>query len=122
MVPLAIPDELRVGEDVYVAHCPERVLPGRILLEVVQNDRIVGGVTPACAARAKIFYESFVNGQVFDTSSLVAEVTKLTTGATAAVAEEQGAKAADPATAPPPTEAKTYPLPDAEPGTEPPGT
>jgi lipid-binding SYLF domain-containing protein len=54
--------------------------------------------------------------------ALVAEVTKMTTGATSAVAEEQAAKAADPATAPPPTEAKTYPLPDAEPGTEPPGT
>jgi UDP-N-acetyl-D-mannosaminuronic acid dehydrogenase len=77
VVPLAIPDHLRVGDDVFVAHCPERVLPGRILLEVVQNDRVVGGVTPACAERAKAFYEAFVNGCVLATSALVAEVTKL---------------------------------------------
>jgi UDP-N-acetyl-D-mannosaminuronic acid dehydrogenase len=77
VVPLAIPEGMCVGEDVYVAHCPERVLPGRILLEVVQNDRVVGGITPACAQHAKAFYESFVNGGVYATSALVAEVTKL---------------------------------------------
>jgi lipid-binding SYLF domain-containing protein len=54
--------------------------------------------------------------------ALVAEVTKLTTGATSAVAEEQVKKETDPVTAAPATEAKTYPLPDPEPGTEPPGT
>lgn len=73
----AIPDGMRVGEDVFVAHCPERVLPGRILLEVVQNDRVVGGVTHACTAKAKAFYESFVNGLVLPTSAVAAEVTKL---------------------------------------------
>jgi UDP-N-acetyl-D-mannosaminuronic acid dehydrogenase len=73
----AVPDNLRVGEDVFVAHCPERVLPGRILLEVVQNDRVVGGVTPACTRRAQAFYESFVNGRVLGTSAVAAEVTKL---------------------------------------------
>ena len=73
----AIADNLEVGVDVYVAHCPERVLPGRILLEVVQNDRVVGGITPACTEKALGFYESFVNGQVFGTSALAAETTKL---------------------------------------------
>jgi UDP-N-acetyl-D-mannosaminuronic acid dehydrogenase len=73
----AIPEGLRVGEDVFVAHCPERVLPGRILLEVVQNDRVVGGITPACTERATQFYESFVHGSVLGTSALAAEVTKL---------------------------------------------
>ena len=53
--------------------------------------------------------------------ALVDEVTKLTSGAATAVADEQAAKETDPATAPPPAEPKTYPLPDAEPGTEPPG-
>ncbi len=77
VVPLAIPPELKVGQDVFVAHCPERVLPGRILLEVVQNDRVVGGVTAACTQKARAFYESFVNGQVLATSALAAEVTKL---------------------------------------------
>ena len=73
----AIPQHLEVGKDVFVAHCPERVLPGRILLEVVQNDRVVGGITPRCTERAQVFYESFVNGQVFATSALSAETTKL---------------------------------------------
>jgi UDP-N-acetyl-D-mannosaminuronic acid dehydrogenase len=53
------------------------VLPGRILLEAVQNDRVVGGITPQCAQRAKAFYETFVTGQVFATTATTAEVTKL---------------------------------------------
>lgn len=78
VVGMAAPEELTVGEDLFVAHCPERVLPGRILLEVVQNDRVVGGVTPACTAVAQRFYETFVNGEVLPTSALAAEITKLT--------------------------------------------
>lgn len=77
VVPGAIPGNLVVGRDVFVAHCPERVLPGRILLEAVQNDRVVGGMTPACAQRAKAFYETFVQGQVLPTSAVAAEITKL---------------------------------------------
>ena len=73
----AIPQGLEVGKDIFVAHCPERVLPGRILLEVVQNDRVVGGVTTACTRMAKEFYESFVSGNVFGTNAVAAEVTKL---------------------------------------------
>ena len=74
---MAVPEHLTIGEDVFVAHCPERVLPGRILLEVVQNDRVVGGMTPTCSAHAKQFYESYVSGEVFATGAVVAEVTKL---------------------------------------------
>ncbi len=77
VVPLAVPEGMKVGVDVFVAHCPERVLPGRILLEVVQNDRVVGGVTPACTQRALDFYETFVNGKVLATTAIAAEVTKL---------------------------------------------
>ena len=73
----AIPDGMSVGQDVFIAHCPERVLPGRILLEVVQNDRIVGGITDECTDRAKGFYESFVSGNVLSTTARVAELTKL---------------------------------------------
>lgn len=73
----AVPLGLTVGRDVFVAYCPERVLPGRILLEVVQNDRVVGGVTKACTERARQFYESFVNGNVIATTAVVAELTKL---------------------------------------------
>lgn len=77
VVPRAIPPELTVGRDVFVAHCPERVLPGRILLEAVQNDRVIGGITPACARRARQFYDTFVKGEIFTTSAVAAEITKL---------------------------------------------
>jgi len=77
VIPLAVPDGLIVGQQVFVAHCPERVLPGRILLEAVQNDRVVGGVTAACAQRAAEFYRTFVNGEVLPTTATTAEVTKL---------------------------------------------
>lgn len=77
VVPSAIPPGMVPGQDLFVAHCPERVLPGRILLEAVQNDRVVGGMTSACAQVAKDFYETFVNGQVFATSAVAAELTKL---------------------------------------------
>jgi UDP-N-acetyl-D-mannosaminuronic acid dehydrogenase len=73
----AIPPGLTVGRDVFVAHSPERVLPGRILFEILHNDRIVGGITDECTARAKQFYESFVSGTVWPTSAVAAEITKL---------------------------------------------
>jgi UDP-N-acetyl-D-mannosaminuronic acid dehydrogenase len=73
----AIPDDFVVGEDVFVAYCPERVLPGRILIEAVENDRIVGGVTERCAEQAKAFYESFVTGKVWSTDTVTAEMVKL---------------------------------------------
>jgi UDP-N-acetyl-D-mannosaminuronic acid dehydrogenase len=73
----AIPEGLQVGEEVYVAHCPERVLPGQILREVVENDRIVGGLTECCADAAATFYEQFVSGDVLRTDAITAEITKL---------------------------------------------
>ncbi len=63
---------------VHVAHCPERVLPGRIMLELVQNDRIVGGLTPEATEETAEFYESFVNGTVLRTDAKTAEMAKLT--------------------------------------------
>lgn len=63
--------------DVLVAHAPERVLPGRILREVVENDRIVGGVDEAATIRGAEFYESFTNGTVLRTDARTAETTKL---------------------------------------------
>ncbi len=77
----AIPPGLTIGRDVFVAYCPERVLPGRILADAVQNDRIVGGVTEACSRAAKRFYETFVHGAVFATSSVTAELVKLSENA-----------------------------------------
>ena len=66
------------GEDFHVAYCPERVLPGRILTELVENDRIVGGVTPASTEVALAFYEGFVRGEVIPTDARTAEMVKLT--------------------------------------------
>lgn len=59
------------------AHCPERVLPGQILRELVENDRIVGGVDRASTVRAAEFYRSFVQGEVLQTDSRTAELAKL---------------------------------------------
>ncbi|MBX3535845.1 MAG: UDP-N-acetyl-D-mannosamine dehydrogenase [Xanthobacteraceae bacterium] len=67
--------------DVFIAYCPERVLPGRILIELVQNDRCVGGMTPECAAKARDFYELFVCGKCIETSARTAEMVKLTENA-----------------------------------------
>ena len=62
---------------VHVAHCPERVLPGRILTELVENDRIVGGIDAASTDAAAAFYGGFVNGQVLKTDAATAEMAKL---------------------------------------------
>ncbi|TLN18802.1 nucleotide sugar dehydrogenase, partial [bacterium] len=62
---------------VYVAHCPERVLPGRIMTELVENDRIVGGIDEASAQKAKALYKSFCKGEIITTDSRTAEMSKL---------------------------------------------
>lgn len=73
-----IEEGVDITDGVLVAHCPERVLPGRILTELVQNDRIVGGINDASTAAAATFYRQFVSGEVFETSARLAEMTKLT--------------------------------------------
>lgn len=67
-----------VDGDVYVSHCPERVLPGRILIELVENDRVVGGINEASTQVAAEFYEGFVSGEVLRTTAKTAELVKLT--------------------------------------------
>jgi len=67
-----------IDKEVFVAHCPERVLPGRILTELVENDRIVGGVNKIATEKAVEFYNSFVRGEVLVTDSRTAEMAKLT--------------------------------------------
>jgi UDP-N-acetyl-D-mannosaminuronic acid dehydrogenase len=66
-----------VREDLYLSHCPERVLPGRILIELVENTRIVGGYTPQAAFQAAEVYRKVVKGEVIETKALTAEMTKL---------------------------------------------
>ena len=63
--------------DVFVAHCPERVLPGRIMIEMVTNDRVVGGISPQCAQRAAEYYGVFVQGSIHLTDAESAEMAKL---------------------------------------------
>ena len=59
------------------AHCPERVLPGRVMVELVDNDRIIGGITPAAAERAAELYRTFCKGEVLLTDATTAELAKL---------------------------------------------
>ncbi len=66
---------------VAVAYCPERVLPGRILTEIVNNDRCIGGITPWCTRRAQRFYKTFVRGACVPTTARAAELVKLTENA-----------------------------------------
>jgi len=68
---------LRLGVDVHLAHCPERVLPGDIFHEIVNNDRIIGGHTPEAGERAKRIYGSFVKGSIYITDDVTAELCKL---------------------------------------------
>jgi UDP-N-acetyl-D-mannosaminuronic acid dehydrogenase len=63
--------------DVYVAHCPERVLPGRIMIEMVTNDRVIGGITPRCAEKAAAIYRVFVQGEIVLSDAASAEMAKL---------------------------------------------
>jgi len=63
---------------IYIAHCPERVLPGKILKELTQNDRIVGGTTKIATKKIAEFYREFVSGSVLQTDSKTAEMSKLT--------------------------------------------
>ena len=63
---------------IYIAHCPERVLPGKIMKELVENDRIVGGLTQEATAKTVEFYNTFVSGEVLSTDARTAEMAKLT--------------------------------------------
>jgi UDP-N-acetyl-D-mannosaminuronic acid dehydrogenase len=64
--------------DVHVSYCPERVLPGKVLTELVANDRVIGGVTPQCATLSAAFYKRFVEGECLTTNARTAELAKLT--------------------------------------------
>lgn len=65
-------------ENIFFAYSPERVLPGHTMRELVQNDRIVGGITEEATIKVKQFYETFVQGEVMPTTSRTAEMSKLT--------------------------------------------
>lgn len=64
--------------DVNIAHCPERVLPGHVVTELVQNDRVIGGMSNRCSERSKELYQTFVMGECVVTNARTAEMAKLT--------------------------------------------
>ncbi|MBU2883728.1 UDP-N-acetyl-D-mannosamine dehydrogenase [Psychrosphaera sp. B3R10] len=75
---LTFPQDVGDQADIKVAHCPERVLPGYVLQELVSNDRVIGGVSPACSAAAVDLYKTFVRGECIVTNARTAEMAKLT--------------------------------------------
>lgn len=75
---LSFPQEAGEASDIRVAHCPERVLPGHVLRELVENDRVIGGMTAKCSAVAVSLYKTFVQGECVITNARTAEMCKLT--------------------------------------------
>ena len=72
--------------DVHIAYCPERILPGNALSELVNNDRVIGGITPACSRLAADLYKTFVRADCLETNARTAEMVKLTENASRDVA------------------------------------
>lgn len=75
---LTFPQQSGDAADIKVAHCPERVLPGYVLQELVSNDRVIGGMSDACNKHAVELYQTFVRGECILTNSRTAEMAKLT--------------------------------------------
>lgn len=75
---LTFPQTHGESADILIAHCPERVLPGKVLQELISNDRIVGGMTDRCSKAACALYKIFVNAECITTNTRTAEMCKLT--------------------------------------------
>ena len=75
---LTFPQQDSINPQVNIAHCPERVLPGKVVRELVENDRVIGGMTEACSQRAIELYKTFVEGECVVTNARTAEMAKLT--------------------------------------------
>lgn len=75
---LTFPQATGEASDIRIAHCPERVLPGHVLSELVHNDRVIGGMTPRCSEVAAGLYKIFVEGECVITNARTAEMCKLT--------------------------------------------
>lgn len=75
---LTFPQQAGENADVQVAHCPERVLPGQVVRELVTNDRVIGGMTQKASAMAVALYKTFVEGDCIVTNARTAEMCKLT--------------------------------------------
>jgi UDP-N-acetyl-D-mannosaminuronic acid dehydrogenase len=77
LAPYLAESGLEFGRDLFLAHCPERVLPGKILQELIENHRVIGGLTPACAEKAREIYGAFVAGEMHLTDATTAEMVKV---------------------------------------------
>lgn len=75
---LTFPQTHGEASDIRIAHCPERVLPGHVIRELVENDRVIGGMTPKCAEVASQLYKIVVEGDCVKTTARTAEMAKLT--------------------------------------------
>lgn len=75
---LTFPQHAGESSDIRVAHCPERVLPGKVLVELIHNDRVIGGMTEKCSLAAVSLYKLFVQGECVVTNARTAEMCKLT--------------------------------------------
>lgn len=75
---LTFPSDVGENADIHLAYCPERVLPGKIMTELFENDRVIGGITPKCAEKAVELYKIFVKGECIKTNARTAEMCKLT--------------------------------------------
>ncbi|SAL77917.1 BceC [Caballeronia peredens] len=78
---LSFPQQRGEASDIRVAHCPERVLPGHVIRELVENDRVIGGMTARCGEAARELYQTFVRGECILTNARTAEMCKLTENA-----------------------------------------
>jgi UDP-N-acetyl-D-mannosaminuronic acid dehydrogenase len=77
VAPILEKSGLKAGTDFYLAHCPERVLPGNTLRELIQNNRIIGGINNESAEKAKALYKRFIEGEISTTDATTAEMAKL---------------------------------------------
>ncbi|KPU63855.1 UDP-N-acetyl-D-mannosamine dehydrogenase [Thermococcus sp. EP1] len=77
LIPILEKGGLKAGEDFYVAHCPERAIPGKTIYEMIHNDRIIGGINRKSAELTKELYSSFVKGNIYLTDATTAEFVKL---------------------------------------------
>lgn len=68
---------LKAGSDFFLCYSPERVLPGQIMRELIENARVIGGVTAECAKAGRSFYQIFVKGEIIETDATTAEMVKL---------------------------------------------
>ena len=78
MANLIFAERPELKDKIYIAYCPERVLPGNVIYELVHNDRVIGGINPESTEKAIAFYSQFVTGQLHKTNSKTAEMCKLT--------------------------------------------